>query len=224
MNNNNNNIEYGKKILLTETFPFIVGGKGNINQSIRRDQKGRLFLTGRLQMSDILNGNERYYPKWILERQIKKFQQKIRNRTSYGQLDHPQSDIVSLNNVCILITQVYWKGNEVIGTVQVLSNSLGRDIQAIIQDGGSISISSRALGSLRRTAKGDEVQDDLQLITWDLVVDPSTQGATFLNQMHNYKNNIDFKVQKLIQTKQIYSSVEYAKQILSLLENRRNIK
>lgn len=222
-NNNNNNIEYGKKILLTETFPFIVSGKSNINQSIRRDQKGRLFLTGRLQMSDVLNGNERYYPKWILERQIQKFQQKIRNRTSYGQLDHPQSDIVSLNNVCILITQVYWKGNEVIGTVQVLSNSLGRDIQAIIQDGGSISISSRALGSLRRTAKGDEVQDDLQLITWDLVVDPSTQGATFLNQMHVYKNNIDFKVQKLIQTKQIHGSVEYAKQILSLLENRRNI-
>lgn len=201
------------RMILTQTFPLIMPEVNTIKQSIQKNN-GKLFLTGRIQWADHLNGNQRYYPKHILQRQIKKYQQKIKNNMAYGECDHPSNDIVSLSNVAFIMKQIHWSGDEVIGTIMLTSNSVGRDMQALVQDGCTLSISSRGLGSLKRTDKGDQVQDDFQIVSWDLVVQPSTPGASFVNQ----NKSIQKKLQKLTQCKKEQKIKGIVSQILSLIK------
>lgn len=189
----------GNRQLLVETFTLNMPTKQNITQSIKNNN-GRLLLTGRLQFANKPNGNLRIYPKSILQRQINKYQHKIKINASLGQCDHPDSDSISLKNVAILIKQVHWQGDEVIGTIQLLSNSIGRDMQALVEDGVTLSISSRGVGSLVHKDGYDYVEQDFQLTGWDLVVQPSTQGASFYNRGLN-RESIQTKIQKLVQTK-----------------------
>ncbi len=189
----------GNRQLLVETFTLNMPTKQNITQSIKNNN-GRLLLTGRLQFANKPNGNLRIYPKSILQRQINKYQHKIKINASLGQCDHPDSDSISLKNVAILIKQVHWQGDEVIGTIQLLSNSIGRDMQALVEDGVTLSISSRGMGSLVHKDGYDYVEQDFQLTGWDLVVQPSTQGASFYNRGLN-RESIQTKIQKLVQTK-----------------------
>lgn len=207
------------RILLVQTFPMTMPSPEMIQQSIKKSN-GRLYLTGRMQFADKLNGNERYYPKAILQRQIEKYQQKIKSNQSVGECDHPDSDQINPKNVAFLTKQVHWNGDEVIGTIMLTSNSVGKDMQALVEDGVTLSISSRGLGSLKRTKKGDEVQDDFQLVGWDLVIEPSTPNASFWNngQIHqSSKSEIDFKVERLLDAKQTTID-ELSHQILSLLK------
>ncbi len=199
------------RFLLTQTFPLTMPQVNVIKQSIKKNN-GKLFLTGRIQWADHLNGNQRYYPRAVLQREIKKYNEKIKNNMAYGECDHPDSDIVSLKNVALLIKQIHWQGDQVIGTIMLTSNSVGRDMQALVQDGCTLSISSRGLGSLKRTERGDQVQDDFQIVSWDLVVQPSTPGASFLNQ----NKSIDQKVQKLTQSK----VKDIVQQVFSLISSK----
>lgn len=202
----------GNRQLLVETFTLNMPTKQNITQSIKNNN-GRLLLTGRLQFANKPNGNLRIYPKSILQRQINKYQHKIKINASLGQCDHPDSDSISLKNVAILIKQVHWQGDEVIGTIQLLSNSIGRDMQALVEDGVTLSISSRGMGSLVHKDGYDYVEQDFQLTGWDLVVQPSTQGASFYNRGLN-RESIQTKIQKLVQTK---PAVKQKETILSQL-------
>ena len=192
--------KYGTKMLLVETFPFRLGQSEILQESIKYEN-GTLLLTGRMQYANKKNGNDRIYPKHLLEREVLKYMNKIKTNTSYGQCDHPDSDQISLRNVALLVKELKWVGDQLIGTIQILSNRIGQDLKNIVlKNKGSLSISSRGLGSLRRTDKGDEVQDDFELIGWDLVVQPSTPGATFWND-EKINESIQQKVQKLVQTK-----------------------
>ena len=192
--------KYGTKMLLVETFPFRLGQSEILQESIKYEN-GTLLLTGRMQYANKKNGNDRIYPRPILEREVNKYMQKIKSNSSYGQCDHPDSDQISLRNVALLVKELKWVGDQLIGTIQILSNRIGQDLKNIVlKNKGSLSISSRGLGSLRRTDKGDEVQDDFELIGWDLVVQPSTPGATFWND-GKINESIQQKVQKLVQTK-----------------------
>lgn len=203
--------------LLVETFTMSMPTPNLIQQSIMKNN-GRLFLTGRLQFADKLNGNERYYPREILQRQIQKYQRKIKLGQAVGQCDHPDSDQISTKNIAFLIKQIHWQGNQVVGTIMLTSNSVGRDMQALVQDGVTLSISSRGMGSLRRTDKGDQVQDDFDLVGWDIVMQPSTTDASFWNNGGIKQNkSIDRKVSKLIQSKNKKVICQLSKQILSIL-------
>lgn len=192
--------KYGNRILLTETFPFRVGQSQMLQESIKY-QNGTLLLTGRMQYANKKNGNDRIYPRPILEREVNKYMQKIKSNSSYGQCDHPDSDQISLRNAALLVKELKWVGDQLIGTIQILSNRIGQDLKNIVlKNKGALSISSRGLGSLRRTDKGDEVQEDFELIGWDLVVQPSTPGATFWND-GKVNESIQQKVEKLVQNK-----------------------
>lgn len=202
-----------KRILLVETFPLSMPSQKILKQSIK-ENNGKLYLTGRLQHANLLNGNERYYPKDILEKAINQYMPKIKNNQAFGQCNHPDSDQIDLERVSHIIKELSWNGDEVIGTIMLTSNQIGKDMQAlVIQDGASLSISSRGLGSLKRTTKGDEVQDDYQIIGWDLVAQPSTPNATF----HNTNQSIDQKVKKLVQKKTL---TETKKEKISFLVNQ----
>jgi len=135
-------------------------------------------LSGVFQSANEKNMNGRIYPKPILEREISKFSEIINENRAYGSLDHPESSIIELGNACVLIKEVNWDGMNVVGKLEVLNTSKGKDLKAILESGGNVGVSSRAFGSTQRTNEGNElVNDDLQLITFDIVSSPSVAKA-----------------------------------------------
>ena len=144
------------------------GNKGN----------GPMRVRGIFQRADEANNNGRIYPKTILEGQVKKLQDKICDRTLCGELDHPQNDSVRLSNASHLITKLYMQGPEVIGEAEILNTPAGMTAKALIEGGVKIGISSRGTGTISENATGAKVvNEDFNMVTFDLVADPSTRAA-----------------------------------------------
>ena len=101
----------------------------------------------------------------------------VKERRALGELDHPDDSIINLKNASHLITEVWWDGNSVNGKVQVLNTPSGKILQQLVNDGVKLGISSRALGSVQEAQGKTIVQEDLQLICFDFVSEPSTPNA-----------------------------------------------
>lgn len=145
-----------------------------------REPNKPLILKGILQRANALNQNGRVYPKDILEREIRNYDKLIRENRAFGELDHAAEPIVNMKNVSHMIKEIWMEGDTVYGRVQILDTPCGQIIKAIIEAGGKPGISSRALGSLVRENNANIVQDDLQIICFDFVSEPSTQQAFML--------------------------------------------
>ena len=138
----------------------------------------RLRLRGKFQQCDEQNNNGRIYPRKILEAQVQAIQEKIGDRSLVGALDHPANDAIHLSQASHLITDLsVGKDGSVIGECEILSTPNGKIVEALINDGVKIGISSRGVGSVTEGIKGKIVNEDFKLITFDLVSDPSTRGA-----------------------------------------------
>jgi len=138
----------------------------------------RLKLQGRFQKCDEQNNNGRIYPRKILESQVQAIQEKIGDRSLVGALDHPSNDAIHLSQASHLITKLWVeKDGSVMGECEILSTPNGKIVEALINDGVKIGISSRGVGSVTEAIKGKIVNEDFKLITFDLVSDPSTKGA-----------------------------------------------
>ena len=155
-----------------------------INESMEKNN-GRLMVKGVLQRADAKNQNGRVYPREVLMREAKKYSDvNIRERRALGELDHPDSSVVNLNNVSHNVTEMHWDGDDLVGTVEVLSTPSGNILKELFKCGIKLGISSRGLGSVKQLGEGSvEVQDDFELIAFDFVSNPSTHGA-FLKPMH----------------------------------------
>ena len=165
-----------ERTLLVDTIPFDVS-REKINESISNNG-GRLVVSGVLQRAESKNQNGRVYPKEVLVREAKKYAQEfIKERRAMGELDHPDSSVVNLQNVSHNVLEMHWKGNDLVGTVEVLSTPAGNILKELFKSGIKLGISSRGLGSIKNEAQGDEVQDDFELIGFDFVSNPSTHGA-----------------------------------------------
>jgi len=149
-----------------------------ISESMEKNN-GRLMVKGVLQRADAKNQNGRVYPKNILIREAKKYSDiNIKERRALGELDHPDSSIVNLNNVSHNITEMHWDGNDLVGTVEILSTPSGNILKELFKCGIKLGISSRGLGSVKQLGEGEvEVQSDFELIAFDFVSNPSTHGA-----------------------------------------------
>ena len=125
------------------------------------------------------NGNGRIYAKTLLEREVQKLQPLLAERRLCGELDHPNDEVVHLANVSHIITNLQMEGNKLIGEAEFLDTPSGRILQELAKAGVRIGISSRATGSVEHDMKEDAymVQDNLRMITWDMVADPSCQNA-----------------------------------------------
>lgn len=134
-------------------------------------------MTGKIQEADALNGNGRVYPKHVLAREMENYQKLIDTRRALGELDHPDSSVVELKNCSHLITEVWWEGNNVMGKIEVLNTPSGRTLRALAESACGIGISSRGLGSVKQRGKHVVVEDDFNLICFDVVSDPSAPGA-----------------------------------------------
>jgi hypothetical protein len=169
------------KQIIVDYIPFEITPQ-QINESIK-DNGGRLIVKGVLQRAESKNQNGRVYPKDTLVREAKKYAKtNIAERRALGELDHPDSSVVNLNNVSHNILEMHWKGDDLEGTVEVLGTPAGNILKELFKSGIKLGISSRGLGSVKEMneAEGDdtvEVQPDFELIAFDFVSNPSTHGA-----------------------------------------------
>jgi hypothetical protein len=164
------------KQLLVDHTPFHIAKLSLTEGKVHPD--GRMRVKGKLQEAEVKNGNGRVYPKDILLKQIEKYMEgPIAQNTAMGELDHPESSIVNLNNVSHNITKVWWEGNNVMGELVLLNTPSGKIAQELISAGIPLGISSRGMGSVRQIGETVEVQDDFELLCWDLVSVPSTPEA-----------------------------------------------
>ena len=168
------------KVLLREWYPLTVD-KGVINESMRSND-GKLFLKGILQKAETLNQNGRIYPKPILEREIKNYQKLIDENRALGECDHPDTAVVELKNTSHIVREAYMKNDVVYGTIEILPTPSGKIIQDLISSGVTLGISSRGVGSVQNVGGNTIVQEDFQLICFDMVSEPSTPGAYMLSE------------------------------------------
>lgn len=199
------------KKLFVEKVSMIEMDKGSIQESISKND-GRLIIRNvLLQRADTPNKNRRVYPRSILEKELNNYFKKIDEKRAFGELDHPMGDdgnVVSLKNVCQVIKDARWKGNEVIGDIEVLKTPSGNIIKEILLAGYRIGQSSRGLGSVQPLKEGDddvvEVQDDFELLTLaDCVSDESTHNANMIigegyNRKITYENKVDELIREII--------------------------
>ena len=140
-------------------------------------RNGGMMLTGKLQEADIQNGNGRVYPMTIMEREVKKYAQLVDENRALGELDHPDSSIINLVNVSHMITEVWMEGPSVMGKIKVLNTPSGQILRALVESGVKTGISSRGMGSVTEQQGKTIVEDDFQLICFDIVSEPSTPNA-----------------------------------------------
>ena len=184
-------------------MPFKPIGSLNESNGAAYGIPGGFVVEGVLQRAGAKNQNGRIYPKNILHRECQRYQREyIDQHRALGELDHPESSVVNLNNVSHNILKIWWSGDDLHGTVQVLDTPSGKILKELFRAGITLGISSRGLGSVKelRNESAVEVQEDFELICWDFVSNPSTHGAfmrpTSMNESVN-KNQTTNKYTKV---------------------------
>ena len=176
------------KQLLVDYIPFEITPQ-QINESLTKNN-GRLIVKGILQRADVKNQNGRVYPRETLMREADQYSNvQIKERRALGELDHPDSSVVNLQNASHNILEMHWSGDDLSGTVEVLGTPAGNILKELFKSGIKLGISSRGLGSVKEIHEDDsvEVQPDFELIAFDFVSNPSTQGAF----MHPLQEGVD---------------------------------
>ena len=192
------------KNLIVDYIPFEVTPE-QINESISQNG-GKLIVHGVLQRAEAKNQNGRVYPREILERESSKYTKEfVSQKRAMGELDHPESSVVNLQNVSHNVTEMHWEGQNLVGTVEVLGTPSGNILKELFKAGIKLGISSRGMGSVEPMQEGDgqQVGQDFELIAFDFVSNPSTHGAF----MHPVNESVD-KVKVVGRTCGDYCKVE----------------
>ena len=165
------------KQLIVDYIPFEITPQ-QINESMSTND-GKLIVKGVLQRAEAKNQNGRVYPKELLMREAKKYTENfIQQKRALGELDHPDSSVVNLQNASHNVLEMHFNGNDLVGTVEVLGTPSGNILKELFKSGIKLGISSRGLGSVENIGEGaQEVQPDFELIAFDFVSNPSTHGA-----------------------------------------------
>jgi hypothetical protein len=196
------------KQLLIEHIPFTIS-----KLTLTESKGNRMMLTGKLQEAEQKNGNGRVYPREVLEREVKKYMEgPIKQNNALGELDHPDSSVVNLANVSHNIKKVWWDGNDLMGSLELLNTPSGKIAQELVSAGVPLGISSRGMGSVKQLGETVEVQKDYELLAWDLVSVPSTpnaymhpvgalkEGKEYNNPIHNKYSKINSLITEIICT------------------------
>ena len=169
------------KNLIVDYLPFEIS-RESITESLKEND-GKLVVKGVLQRANAKNQNGRVYPTEILQREAKVYHENfIKQKRALGELDHPDSSVVNLANVSHNITEMHWEGDNLLGTVEILTTPSGNILRELFKNGIRLGISSRGMGSVETVNEGPEgpaqkVGDDFELIAFDFVSNPSTHGA-----------------------------------------------
>jgi hypothetical protein len=178
-------------MLLTEYYQIKLDNK-QLNEAVNGNPGGPMILKGIIiQRCNAKNRNGRIYPKEVLKREVDKFVENMVNQNrGLGELDHSQDNVVNLKNVSHNIKKIYWDGDDVMGDIEILDSPefpAGRIAAGLLKRGIPVGISSRGMGSVDESRDGTlTVNDDFNLLTFDLVSFESTQGANLsLNEGHS---------------------------------------
>lgn len=163
------------KKVLVETQIF--KPKGLMLTEGKLSNRGNPMVEGILATAEVKNGNGRYYPKELWEREIDKYMESVKQNRALGELDHPESSVINLKNVSHNITEMWWDGDEVYGKIEILPTPSGNILKALIENNITVGVSSRGMGSLEDRGGVLEVQDDFELLCWDFVSTPSNPGS-----------------------------------------------
>ena len=172
------------KQVLIEYFSFQPSPR-SLNEAKLSPSKN-LIVSGVVQRAEAKNQNGRVYPKDTLEREVEKYiGGPIAENRALGELDHPDSSIINLKNVSHNIKKLWWDGNDLMGDIEVLPTPSGNILKELFLNNITVGISSRGMGSVKPLGEGTvEVQDDFELLCWDFVSTPSTQGAFEIGRAH----------------------------------------
>jgi hypothetical protein len=201
--------QIGKGILIEYDAGYI-NPRENGNDSILKESKNFLDHSKPFEFYAVLqkyntpNRNGRIYPEKILKREADNYKKAIEKGTSLSELNHPESSLIDLDRASHIITEIWWEGPILMGKLKLLTSpgfhergicSTKGDLAAnYLRQGVTLGISSRGVGSLKKVGEQNEVQDDFELICFDLVSSPSTPGAyLFLNpeDKNNFEENLD---------------------------------
>ena len=191
-------------------MPFKPIGSLNESNGAAYGIPGGFVVEGVLQRAGAKNQNGRIYPKNILHRECQRYQREyIDQHRALGELDHPESSVVNLNNVSHNILKIWWSGDDLHGTVQVLDTPSGKILKELFRAGITLGISSRGLGSVKelRNESAVEVQEDFELICWDFVSNPSTHGAFMRPTSMNESVNKNQTTNKYAKVNEIITSI-----------------
>ena len=191
------------KQVLIEYLPFTPLPK-QLNEA-RMNPKAPLIVAGLVQAADKPNANKRIYDFDTLAKQVQLYiDGPIKERRALGELDHPESSVINLKNVCHNITRLWWEGKNLMGEFEILDTPSGNILKELFMNNITVGVSSRAMGSVSPIGEGlVQVEDDLELICWDFVSTPSTYGAYVkpvggLNESYNPGQEKLSSVNKLI--------------------------
>ena len=174
----------GKK-LLREYYELCEGG---ICQDLLTEaekkfvSEGGMILSGLMQMCETENGNGRVYTESVLKREVQKYQSLVEHNRALGELDHPDKVEVSLDRVSHKVTAIWMEGKKVMGKIQVLETPSGKTLRALVEGGCQVGISSRGTGSVTEHQGKSIVQEDFELVCFDIVSEPSTPGAFMMRE------------------------------------------
>ena len=145
----------------------------------RVNPKSKFLVSGKVQAADKPNANKRIYDYGTLHNQVALYVEgPVAEKRALGELDHPETSIINLKNVCHNITRMWWEGKDLYGEFEILDTPSGNILRELFLAGISVGVSSRAMGSVTAIGEGlVQVEDDLELICWDFVSTPSTYGA-----------------------------------------------
>ena len=168
------------KLVLREYYALCEGGV--CQDLLTEDEKrfvrdGGMILSGKLQEADCKNGNGRVYSEAILAREVQNYKKVVKEKRAVGELDHPDNSVVSLERVSHRVTYIWMEGPAVMGKLKVMDTPAGKTLRALVEGGCQMGISSRGVGTVSESGGVTTVNDDFQLICFDMVSEPSTPGA-----------------------------------------------
>ena len=202
------------KGILVECYAGFVNPNDSRNAQVIKESYGQLDHSkpfefyATLQKFDTPNRNGRVYPEKILRREADVYKKAIEKGLSISELNHPESSLIDLDRVSHLITDIWWEGNTLMGKIKLLTSPgfhekgvvscPGDQAANLMRQGVTMGVSSRGVGSLVKKGERNEVQDDFELICFDLVSSPSTPGAyLFLdkNDKGKYEESLEEETQ-----------------------------
>ena len=188
------------KQLLTEFYELCKDGvcQDLLTEREKREvENGSMYLSGRMQTCEKKNGNGRVYPCKVLQKEIKNYQVVIKDNRALGELDHPDDSVINLRNVSHIVTDMWWEGNDVMGKIKILDTPSGRILKDLINAGVKLGISSRGMGSVKESMGNTIVQEDFELICFDIVSEPSTPNAYIYPETNKTIQPIRIKESKI---------------------------
>lgn len=139
-----------------------------------KDDQKNLYIKGIFAQSNIVNRNKRMYPKAHMESAVQRYVDNyVSKHRALGELNHPQRMTVDPERACMLITELNWDGNNVIGKAKITSTPIGQVVRGLIMDGVNIGVSTRGGATVALREGVSHVGPDFVLNAIDVVTDPS---------------------------------------------------